>query len=123
LKSDLAQNREELAQLEEEQRSLQHMTDHFRPKTINRFSDYHSVLAEQGTPRNERHCSLEQINPEIDTATVILEHNSEDSPNSRIARIERLLVQGSFFLFLFSILFSNFSIFFFENFSNFSIFS
>lgn len=91
---ELAQNREELAQLEEEQRSLQRMTDRSQPKTVNHLSDYHSVLAEQGTPRNERQCSLDQLNPDLDTATVILEHHTDDTPNARLSRVERLLVQG-----------------------------
>ena len=97
----MAQNREELAQLEQERRSLQRMSDHLRPKAINNVvSDYHSVLAEQGTPRTERQCSLEQLNRDADTATVILERMSaEDSETSRLARVERLLVQGTNLLF------------------------
>ena len=96
----MAQNREELAQLEQERRSLQRMSDHLRPKAINNVvSDYHSVLAEQGTPRTERQCSLEQLNRDAETATVILERMSaEDTETSRLARVERLLVQGTHFL-------------------------
>ena len=70
-----------------------------KPKSQSDLNDYHSVLAEQGTPRNERRYSID-INTDIEeqnsgnSGTVTLENYDGYPQSERISRIERLLGKG-----------------------------
>lgn len=93
---ELEQNRSELEELEKERRSLQRIERQMKPKSQSDLNDYHSVLAEQGTPRNERRYSID-INTDIEeqnsgnSGTVTLENYDGYPQSERISRIERLL--------------------------------